>query len=117
ILKMRKFVINIFLFVFLIGLSLYGLLQLNTNTYVKKFTNINKNYDIINLGTSHGISFVYDKFNINGASFNRRANTLYYDLQNYYYLKPHLKDSAVIVLPVSYFSFGLDENSTDRGEI
>lgn len=114
---MKKFIINIFLFVCLIGFSLVGLLKLHTNNYVKKFTNIPKDYDIINLGTSHGISFVYDEFNINGAAFNRRANTLYYDLQNYYYLKPHLKDSAIIVLPVSYFSFGLDENSTDRGEI
>lgn len=90
---------------------------MHTNFYVKKFTNINKNYDIINLGTSHGNSFNYNMYKIDGGKFHRRGNSIYYDLQNYYYLKPHLKDSAIIILPLSYFSFGLDENSTDRGEI
>jgi len=56
-------------------------------------------------------------YKIDGGKFHRRGNSIYYDLQNYYYLKPHLKDSAIIILPLSYFSFGLDENSTDRGEI
>ena len=48
-------------------------------------------------------------------SVNRSGNTLHYDLQNYKFIKKHLADSAIVILPISYFSFGLDENRTDRG--
>ena len=73
-------------------------------------------YDVINLGTSHGKCFRYqtDIHDINGARFHRAANSLYYDLQNYLHLKPYLNPGATIILPISYFSFGLDENRSDK---
>jgi len=84
--------------------------------YVKRFKTLNKNYDFINLGTSHGSDFIYSVYGINGKAFNWEANTIYYDLQDYKYLKPQLNKGAVIIIPLSYFSFGLDENRTDKGE-
>ncbi len=81
------------------------------NLFVEKFTSLNKNYDIINLGNSHGGNILYDS--LNGKSFQRAGNTIYYDLQNYKFLAPNLNENAVVILPVSYNSFGLDENRTD----
>jgi len=48
--------------------------------------------------------------------FNKEGNTLYYDLQNYLYLNEmnKLSENAIIILPISYFVFGLDENRLDR---
>jgi len=111
---MRRFIIKFSLFILLIGFVCFFLFTRDKNHNVKKFTTINNTFDVINLGTSHGNDFVYD--GINGKAFNRASNTLYYDLQNYKYLKPYLNKSATIIIPLSYFSFGLDENRTDRGE-
>lgn len=71
---------------------------------------------VINLGNSHGCSFDYSMLTVDGGSFNKEGNTLYYDLQNYRFLKPRLAPGAVVIIPLSYFSFGLDENRSDRGE-
>jgi hypothetical protein len=66
---------------------------------------------VINLGNSHGANIIYE--DIKGNAFQRAGNTIFYDLQNYRYLKKHLEANAVVIIPVSYFSFGLDENRTD----
>lgn len=74
--------------------------------------------EIVNLGTSHGYDFNYNKTPLKGFAANREGNTLYYDLQNYYSLKEHnrLEEGAIIILPVSYYVFGLDENRLDRDD-
>lgn len=72
--------------------------------------------DIVNFGTSHGGAFLYHDWNLKGKACHKGGNTIYYDLQNYKYLKPKLSEGAIIVLPISYFLFGLDENRTDRGD-
>lgn len=71
--------------------------------------------NIINLGTSHGSDFSYDKSGLTGMHFNFPGNTLFYDLHNYLFIKEnnYLVDNGVVVIPVSYFAFGLDENRTD----
>ena len=71
--------------------------------------------NVINLGNSHGCNIDHTLLSVTGGAFNKAGNTLYYDLQNYRYLKPRLARNAVVIIPVSYFSFGLDENRTDRG--
>lgn len=74
------------------------------------------NTQVVNLGTSHGYDFNYSKTSLKGFPANREGNTLYYDLQNFYYLSKNgrLEEGAVIILPISYYVFGLDENRSDR---
>ncbi|WP_452226362.1 hypothetical protein [Lacinutrix cladophorae] len=112
---MKKFVLNILLFNLVVIVVCVFLFHLKTNNNVKKFTSINEKYDVINLGNSHGHDFVYNE--IEGKAFNRASNTLYYDLKNYNYLKPYLNERATIIIVLSYFSFGLDENRTDKNKI
>ncbi|WP_411767135.1 hypothetical protein [Winogradskyella sp. A3E31] len=72
-------------------------------------------YGIINFGTSHGSLFDYSLISEEGVRFNKSGNTLYYDYQNYQFIKNKLKDKAIVIIPVSYFSFGQDENRRDTG--
>lgn len=112
---MKKFTREIIIFITSIIVSATWLYNLEKPTLVKKALSINEELDIVNLGTSHGGAFEYSDLFLNGESFNRGGNTLYYDLQNYKYLKNYLAENAIIILPISYFSFGLDENRKDRG--
>ena len=113
---MKYFLFKIALFIVVLGISFIYLFHKRPNLYVEKFTLISTTYDIINLGTSHGGGIKYDVVNdsvFKGKGFERLGNTLYYDFQNYKFLKPYLKEGAVVIIPLSYFSFGLDENRTD----
>ncbi|QTN39210.1 hypothetical protein HZ996_08680 [Cryomorphaceae bacterium] len=71
-------------------------------------------YNIITLGTSHGDDFTFGSIAGSGANFNLSANTLYYDLQqfNYVHEQGALAPKAWVLIPVSYFVFGTDENRT-----
>jgi len=112
---MKKFIFEIVLLFILVTITISYINNLDKPPRVKQILTIKEKLDIINLGTSHGANFNYSGLSIHGESFNRAGNTLYYDLQNYKFIKNHLSDGAIILLPISYFSFGLDENRTDRG--
>ncbi len=114
---MKKFIFEIVLLFLIVTITINYINNLDKPPRVNKILNINENLDIINLGTSHGANFNYATLSIHGESFNRAGNTLYYDLQNYKFIKNHLTDGAILLLPISYFSFGLDENRTDRGVV
>lgn len=79
------------------------------------FESIPNKLQIVNLGTSHGYDFDYRMARLNGRNQCIGANTLYYDLQTYRYLLQIdlLNPDALVILPISYFSFGDDENQTD----
>lgn len=114
---MKKFIVEILIISALViasGLTLYKLGP--ESKLANKVKNINYPLDIINLGTSHGNNFVYIECMKNGERINKKGNTLYYDLQNLIYLDDNnkLSDSAIIIIPVSYFVFGLGENREDR---
>ena len=114
---MRKFIVESFLLTVVICITWYFLYNRSiTSSIAERINNIDKKLDIINLGTSHANCFIYDNSVINGKRINREGNTLYYDLQNYIYLNDnnYLSKDAIIIIPVSYFVFGLDENRTDR---
>lgn len=108
---MRKFILSIAMLISVVLLSVNFLYRLRTSSLLRKFQSISSSYDVISLGTSHGGGIYFD--GINGKAFNRAGNTLFYDLQNYKYLKPHLIKNAIVIIPVSYYAFGLDENRTD----
>ena len=111
---MKNFIFKVILFSVLILLSFVYLNSKRSILFVENFTTHKSTYDIINLGNSHGANISYVK--LNGKTFQRAGNTLFYDLQNYNYVKEHLEDDAVVIIPVSYFSFGLDENRTDYAD-
>lgn len=115
---MKKFVFEIVLLFSLVAIPInyiYTINNLDKPPRVKQILSIDKKLDIINLGTSHGNNFYYSSLTIPGKGIHRSGNTLYYDLQNYKFIKKHLADSTVVLLPISYFSFGLDENRADKG--
>ncbi len=112
---MRKFILEtltIFILSFSVIIFLY---HIDKPTLLKNIL-IAKELEIINLGNSHGSDFDYTITHLKGGSFNKDGNTAYYDLQNYKYLKKSLKDSCIILIPVSFFTFGLDENRSDQGK-
>ncbi|WP_435624054.1 hypothetical protein [Flagellimonas sp.] len=113
---MKKFVLECIAATILIGLTGMALYKINRPFILKKINRINDKLEIVNLGTSHGDDFEYSDCSLIGQSVNREGNTLYYDLQNYIFLKEgdYLENNAIVVIPVSYHSFGLDENRTDR---
>jgi len=112
---MKKFLFETVLLFTLVALTVNYINNLDKPPRVKQILSIDKKLDMINLGTSHGNNFNLSGLSINGKSLNRAGNTLYYDLQNYKFVKKHLADSAIVLLPISYFAFGLDENRADKG--
>lgn len=112
---MKKFLFETVLLFSLVALTINYINNLYKPPRVKQFLSIDKKLDIINLGTSHGNNFNFSGLSIHGKSLNRAGNTLYYDLQNYRFVKDKLADSAIVLLPISYFAFGLDENRADKG--
>ena len=74
--------------------------------------------EIVNLGTSHGFDFVSVSNQMTFLNFAKDGNTPYYDLQNFRWLHERglLDKEAIVIIPVSYFAFGLDENRGDRGQ-
>lgn len=113
---MKRFIIEILVLFVLIVLTGRILYQTNKPFEIRRLESIKKKLEIVNLGTSHGWNIDYAETKLYGTNFNIAANTLYYDLQNYKYLykNGYLADDAIIIIPVSYFVFGLTENRTDR---
>ena len=112
---MRKFAIEIFVFFSLLILTINLLYRINKPIRLKVIEKLKGKIEIVNLGTSHGWDFDYSKCTLTGMNFNISGNTMFYDLQNYRFLNEngYLAKNAIVIIPVSYFVFGLDENRTD----
>ena len=112
---MKKFILEITALLLLLIISLCLLYFIDPPWRVSKLKEVKGKLEITNLGTSHGWDFDYNNCPMVGMNFNFSGNTLYYDLQNYLFLEEegYLADHAIIIIPVSYFVFGLDENRTD----
>lgn len=115
---MKRFVAEIALFIVaIVGVYILAL-QPQVKGFPRYMQNLKPRYEIVNLGTSHGYDFDYSQTKRKGVPVNKEGNTLYYDLQHYRYLNNRelLKKGAVVVVPISYFAFGLEENRKDLGE-
>lgn len=112
---MRKFVLEVFAFFILLILTINVLYRINKPYRLKRLEELKGKIEIVNLGTSHGWDFEYSRSPLIGMNFNISGNTLFYDLQNHRFLSEggYLADKAIVIIPVSYFVFGLDENRTD----
>lgn len=109
--KIRKFeVINIILSIFLIS-SLYGLSWFYIN-YVNdrtvKFMEYNKlpdnSVDIVSLGSSHG-KFAIKLDKKNQMNLALESQRFYYDLQLLKKYESKIKKGAIVIVPISIFSF------------
>lgn len=113
---MKKFILEITIAITLIYMSGFLLYRIDIPFGIaKRIHNIEEKIEIVNLGTSHGSAFDYTDCTLNGKKIYRAGNTLYYDLQNYIFLcnKNYLSKDAIVIIPISYYVFGLDENRTD----
>lgn len=114
---MRKFLIEALLITTsVVGTGYVLFMSSPPSDLAVKINSIERKLDIINLGNSHGFDIDYQFCNCNGLNLNKEGNTLYYDLQNFFFLdrKGYLSDSAIVLIPVSYFALGLGENREDR---
>ncbi len=112
---MKKFVLKILLFLFIIIGLLFALSARwkSTQAYLlideKYFTaNPPKSIDVINVGSSHGMTnFTYDSLpeGYTGFNFGRAVQTFEYDLRMIKQNKRNLDEGCVVFIPVSYFSF------------
>ena len=114
---MKRFVLEVCVFALVVIATAFCLHQLYPpSELAQKIQSLDDQLDIVNFGSSHGNNFIYVGTHHKGAALNKEGNTLYYDLQNLIYLHSHdrLTDNAIVMFPVSYFSFGMDENREDR---
>jgi hypothetical protein len=118
---MKKFIyliLTVFTFVAFLQMVMFKIDPFAISSLGKKINILrreNTKLEIVNFGTSHGCAIKYNFCKLKGIGLNKPANTIYYDLQNYKYIVQNniLQDSAVILFPISYFSFVVDENRSD----
>ena len=113
---MRRFIIQIFLVLAVPLIVVYVVSQLPTTDYLRFVSKITPDKEIVVLGTSHGFDFTSVSPQMAFLNFAKAGNTPYYDLQNFRWLHGQgiHKKEAIIIIPVSYFSFGIDENRTNN---
>ena len=110
---MKSYLIEILILSILTGVTYTGVFMSDKNNLFHTVERVkNKDVKVINFGSSHGGGISYGRLGFEGVSFAKEGNTLYYDLQNFRMIKDELEPGTVVLLPVSYFSFGLDENRT-----
>ena len=110
---MKSYLIEILIIFILTSVTYTGVyMSSHNNLFDIKEMVENKDVKIINFGSSHGGGISYSRLGFDGISFAKAGNTLYYDLQNFNTIKDELDPGTIVLLPVSYFSFGLDENRT-----
>lgn len=113
---MKRFLVKGTIFV-LIGLLLLTAINqryISTNGFkslndTQKFMDVPTGIEIANLGNSHGLhAFYYEESNVKGFNFALPAQIFYYDYQILQQYADHIKKGAVVLIPVSYFSFQAD---------
>ncbi len=109
---MKKFFVDTFICSLIVGILFVGIYSIKSGRLASLAKEMPYDTELICFGSSHGSAFNFSIYPVESTLINKGGNTYYYDLQNYYHLKKKLKPNAIVLLPVSYFSFGLDENRT-----
>lgn len=109
----------IFILIGIMPLYILNYLYINTNAYrsmddTDKFSNVPYNIKVANFGSSHGMyDFRYgnakDKFN-----FALSSQNFYYDYQILKQYGNHLAPGCIVLIPVSYFSYGMGQNELTK---
>lgn len=113
---MKKFFIKIVTFFLVLCIIILSLNFLYTRSYgykkvvlgdTEKFYHVPYNINICNFGSSHGVyGFKYD--DKNSFNFAMSAQDFYYDFLILKQYSSHLSLGCKVLIPVSYFSFGVD---------
>ncbi|MCK5129342.1 MAG: SGNH/GDSL hydrolase family protein, partial [Clostridiales bacterium] len=111
--KKFLFKISIFLIIILSIILSLNARWINTEMYMlqdEKYLTapIPKNIDILNVGSSHGMtnfeySFLDDKYS--GTNLGRAMQMFYYDLEMLKKNRNKINKEAVVFIPISYFSY------------
>lgn len=77
----------------------------------QKFDDVPFDLQLVNLGSSHGEwAFDYDATpGVRGFNMALSSQDFYYDFQVLKRYRGHLAEDGVVLIPVSYFSFGINE--------
>lgn len=112
---MVRFLLYISGLLLFLGISSWYLYHLSIPHEAKILKLIPSKQQVINLGTSHGYDFDYRVARLNGRNACIGSNSIYYDLQVFrlYDEIELLNPDALVIIPVSYFTLGVDENRTD----
>ncbi len=73
---------------------------------IRYFSEVSRNLDLVNLGSSHGAAFhflYYDE--IHAWNLSMGAQVPYYDFEILKRFSCHLNNNAVVLIPLSFFSF------------
>jgi len=119
---MKKFILKLILFSGLImgSLILLNSLYVRTQAYrtmndMEKFYNVPDNIEIVNVGSSHGLyAFDWTEGKVNGFNFSLVSQDFYYDLKLLEKFSNRLVEDAIVIIPISYFSFDTDRKDKER---
>lgn len=122
--KLKKYnILNILIcLTFLIGLYILSIfynshVNLGTTKFFKYDTYKEKSVSIINLGSSH--SFYGIKYSSDQAmNLAKDSQDIYYDLQLLKKYSSKIKENAIVIIPISIFSFySIDDNEINKNYI
>lgn len=110
--KLKKFTLTNILISSIIILGIYFILNV-TRLYddellkFKKYLNLKNNtVKIVNLGSSHGAYGIYFPLNVKEEmNLALSSQSLYYDLQLIKKYENRIKENAIVIIPISIFSF------------
>ena len=81
---------------------------------LSKFSDVPENLEIVNLGSSHGqCAFDYSELPLKGFNFSLSSQDFFYDLSILSQYQENLVPQAVVLIPVSLFSFGVEREEPD----
>lgn len=120
---MRRLISRLVLLAALVALALVAVngLYVRTGAYHNKleFQGTNKLHhvpgglEVVNFGSSHGAwAFDYGSEGVNGFNFGLGAQDYYYDYRLARRFSDRLADGCVVIIPVSFFSFGLNQRQS-----
>ncbi|MBQ7666042.1 MAG: hypothetical protein IJS42_04940, partial [Synergistaceae bacterium] len=110
---MKKFLVKLCMFIFILSAIILSLSWLYTPFLLKdlcteNFRDMPERIQICNLGSSHGeCSFYYDGVSNKFSCFNfgLSAQTLMYDYRILQHYVNHINEGGIVFIVISYFSF------------
>ncbi|WP_417882404.1 hypothetical protein [Xanthomarina gelatinilytica] len=84
------------------------------NSHEREFENNGINNQFLNLGNSHGNFLKYKVFGLKGINAFKPGSSPYYFNSLYKHYKKSLDNDAIIIIPISYHSFGIDTGKEEE---
>lgn len=113
--KEKQYFRIILILIALYILFIYGASQIYRNyiSNYNKFLRVPEKLKIVNLGSSHGFYDIKYPKDINGYNLALDSQNLYYDWKILKQYKNNLEEKAVVIIPISIFSFYGDKDLGD----